>query len=140
MVRSANAFLVLALASPAWGAYGQGDPRLQNLYEQIIAPCCWRQNLTVHESQAADQLRAAILIMEKNGRTDDEIKAVLVKQYGERILALPEGAARGWLFAVPWVVLGVAFLGLVTLLRRLPRPAAASVDLPMPFEEDWEEL
>jgi hypothetical protein len=56
-----------------------------------MAPCFWQQNLTLHNSQIADELRA------RAGRWEDETKSSLIEKYGERILALPK-AAKGFGF------------------------------------------
>jgi cytochrome c-type biogenesis protein CcmH/NrfF len=58
----------------------------------FIEPCCWSRNLMEHNSQAATEMRGQIDRMVQAGRSDDEIKSVFVAKYGERVLALPEGA------------------------------------------------
>ena len=138
-----GAFLLGLLWSwPAWAVYGQENPRLEHLYERFMSPCCWQQNLTLHDSPIADELRASIQTMVKSGRSDDEIKDAIVSQYGTRILSLPEGPARGWLFLTPWATAGVALLALVTFVRRIRQPQVQTANglAPAALEEGWDEL
>jgi cytochrome c-type biogenesis protein CcmH len=114
------AFLVSVCVAPlAKAGYGAGDARLEKLYSTFMAPCCWRENLTWHDSGAAEDLRDSIRTMVHEGRSDDEIKTALVERYTKRILALPEGPQRAWLFWTPWLF-AVAGLSIVmAFLRRL---------------------
>lgn len=132
----------LIVSMPAWAVYGKEDPRLERLYERFMSPCCWQQNLTLHDSPVANELRASIQAMVQNGRSDEEIKEALVATYGKRILALPEGPARHWLFATPWTISGVALIGLAAYLRRLLRPNAEFSPnvAPAAPEDGWEEI
>ncbi|OYW12345.1 MAG: hypothetical protein B7X34_01990, partial [Acidobacteriia bacterium 12-62-4] len=94
-------YLLLGTALPAAANLANGDPRLEKLYTSYIAPCCWRENLMVHHSPKADELRASIAAAVKAGKTDEEIRAGLVGEYTIRILALPEGAKGQWLWWTP---------------------------------------
>jgi cytochrome c-type biogenesis protein CcmH len=117
---------MLALVPLLRAGYGSGDPRLEKLYGEFIAPCCWSENLTVHNSQVAEQLRAQIAEMVRAGKSDDDIKAALVGAYGKRILALPEGGQRAWLFVTPVaaVALGLIFVCIVLFrMRKQEAPA-----------------
>lgn len=124
-LRSTLIVLVILAAAPVLLAgYGSGNPRLEGLYSTFLSPCCWRENLSVHDSQVAQELRDQIAAMVQAGESDDEIKARLVRAYGKRILTLPEGEERMWLFLTPLVaaVLGLGLVGLA--LKRLRTPAA----------------
>lgn len=94
-IQVAMAFALLTLAPLAHARFGKEDPRLERLFSTFISPCCWRENLTVHDSEIAHHLRSGIRTMVLDGRKDDEIKAVLVKQYTRQILALPDGKGCG---------------------------------------------
>lgn len=94
-----------------------GDPRLEKLYSQFISPCCWRENLLAHHSPKADELRAAIVRLVAEGRSDEQIKAVFIEEYSIRILALPEGVRGQWLLWTPWLV-ALAGLGVVTAVIK----------------------
>lgn len=133
---------VLLLVTPLVRAgYGEGDPRLEKLFATFISPCCWRENLTAHQSPEANRLRARIQAMTQDGRSDDQIKATLVGEYGRRILSLPEGGTRLWLFWTPVVLAVAGVAGLLWILwRSLRNPAPPIYDGP-PAElgADWDD-
>ncbi|BDC49887.1 hypothetical protein F183_A22030 [Bryobacterales bacterium F-183] len=81
----------------------------------FIAPCCWRENLTVHQSPKADELRAEIDGYVQQGWSDQQIQDKLIGAYSRRILALPEGTQGHVLSWAPWVALlsGGAFVSWV---------------------------
>jgi cytochrome c-type biogenesis protein CcmH len=132
---------LFAVAAPlVQGSYGAGDARKEKLYQSFIAPCCWQENLAEHHSPTAEQLRARIDGMVVDGRSDDEIKKTLIFEFGPRILALPEGAPRVWLFWTPFAV-GIAGLGaFVIVLKRLKAhptiPELPPTDLPDPWDDE----
>jgi cytochrome c-type biogenesis protein CcmH len=115
----------LLLVPRALAGYGSGDPRIEKLYRSFVAPCCWREDLTIHDSSAARQVRAQIDEMVAAGRSDEQIKAALVYQYGQRILIVPEGPTRRWLFRAPWVFGGIGLAGVFLMLRHMRRTAPA---------------
>lgn len=132
--------VLLAGAGAAYGGYGADSPRLEHLYGDFIAPCCWRENLTTHDSPAADALRGRIQTHVEQGWTDEEIKTALVSEYGARILSLPEGSSRVWLF---WTPLAAGLAGLAVVLFRLkrlrsPQLAAESGQAPAELEPGWD--
>ena len=121
----AAACLLTISTSIAIAGYGSGDPRLEKLYATYTSPCCWRDDLTIHQSGTADKLRADIKAMVDAGWTDDQIKTAMVKDYGTRILVVPEGGMARWLFKMPWI-LGALGLALVAVfLRRMRHTAPA---------------
>lgn len=135
--------LLLAFAGSAGASLANGDPRLEKLYPMFIAPCCWRENLMVHHSPKADELRSAIAQLVSEGKSDEQIKALLIEQYSTRILALPEGSRGTWLQWTPRL-LGLAGFGVVVWAiqrslskRHQPPPAAPTGDLPDLPESEW---
>lgn len=130
----AAAFLLTTLTSIALGGYGSEDPRLHGLYTAFVAPCCWRDNLAIHESGKADQMRADIQAMVAAGQSDDEIKAAMVQEYGKRILVVPEGGAASWLFTAPWLLGVLGLVLVVVFLRRMRR--AAPEEMPAAVHTD----
>lgn len=91
--------------------------RLQRLYGAFVAPCCWRESVLIHQSDAADEVKQEIASMVNAGRSDDAIRQALIAKYGRQILIVPEGTAAGWLNTLPWVF-GVAGCGVVILAIR----------------------
>jgi cytochrome c-type biogenesis protein CcmH/NrfF len=130
------AFLFLPSAQ---ASYGQGDPRLEKLYTSFMAPCCWRDNLAEHSSPEAESLRGRIATMVRDGESDGTIQAKLVAEYGQRILTLPEGATRQWLFWTPWLMGAAGLAAIFAWMRRsrshaLPANGLPPADLP----EGWD--
>lgn len=114
------AVLVLCCtAAPALSGYGSEDPRRENLYQQFTAPCCWRDNLTNHDSAAARTMRAEIDSLMAAGQSDEQIKQVMVTKYSSRALVVPEGNTGTWLFWMPPLILLLGLGVVVWFLRRM---------------------
>ncbi len=111
--------MVAVVAPLLQGGYGAGDARKEKLYQTFIAPCCWQENLEEHHSPAAEQLRIRIDGMVVDGRSDDQIKETLIAEFGPRILALPEGTPRAWLFWTPFAVGIAGLVAVVIVLKRI---------------------
>ena len=128
MVLALLTLLSLGLAAPPDPAAVEREAR--QIERLIIAPCCWTQPVSDHYSAESDEIKAGIRRMLNDGRTRQEILAVYVAQYGERVLAEPP--ARGFsasLHVLPWIVLGcgaVVVAALVWRARRDRRGAAAA--------------
>jgi cytochrome c-type biogenesis protein CcmH/NrfF len=137
--------LIMALRGSLHANPANGDPRKEKLFSMFIAPCCWRENLLIHHSPKADEMRAEIEKLVATGRTDDEIKKSFVDSYSLRILAMPEGARGQWLSWGPLAAVS-AGLGIVVLfvsrsLRRAQQPAPAgslTANLPDLPDEGWD--
>lgn len=128
-------------ASPLIASYGNGNERLEKLYSTFISPCCWTQNLTLHDSPIARELRERIQVMVSEGHSDEEIKGFFVRWYTKRILALPEGSERLWLMTIPWLAPAVALIELLFLLRRLQSSGQSARLLghePAELEPGWD--
>ncbi len=119
--------LTLALgAAPASAA----TPRtsLPDVEDEVMCVLC-NVPLNVADEPQADKQRDYIRRLVDDGLTKDQIKARLVEQYGENVLALPEDDGVGVAaYAVP-IALVLAMLGaavyFVPRWRRRPAPAAA---------------
>ena len=133
--------LFFAITRLASAGYGAGNPRLERLYATFMSPCCWQENLTLHNSQIADELRAQIVVMVQAGRSDGEIRSAFIQKYGKRVLALPEGGQRLWLFWTP-AMAGVAGLTIVLIfLKRSKRRASVPVWAGLPpaeLDDNWD--
>jgi len=143
MFRSATFQLAFTLVAawPLFANTANGDPRLERLYSQFIAPCCWQETLLLHHSPKADELRSEIKQLVAAGQSDEQIKGVLVGQYTRRILSEPEGALGQWLSWTPVAVTIVGLGAVVFAIRRLrafPTPAPASGLAPLPPDAEWD--
>ena len=96
----------------------------KRLTHELIAPCCWREPIAIHRSQESLQMLAEVEQLVAAGRSEEEVKALYVSRYGERILADPPGQERTWLYYTPVLL----FLTAVALagwrLRSLVRSPA----------------
>jgi cytochrome c-type biogenesis protein CcmH len=113
----------LALAAPDPAALEKEAKAIEAL---LIAPCCWSQQVSLHQSPAADEIKQAVRRMLSDGQTRQHILDSYVAQYGERILAEPP--ARGFnllLYVAPWVFLAASVWLVVVVVRKLRAPAAA---------------
>jgi cytochrome c-type biogenesis protein CcmH len=125
-------FLMLAAAPLA----AAENPR--RIQERFMAPCCWHENVAIHQSPTAEAMRAEIVKLVADGRTEAEIVEIYVARYGERILREPRGSRSFWLRTAP---IGAAALGLAGLawglarMRRKAEPSPETGDLP-PLPDD----
>jgi cytochrome c-type biogenesis protein CcmH len=111
----------LVLVAPAVAAE---RPTLADLEDELVCPTC-DQTLEMSNSPVAERMRAFIRERIAAGDSKDEIKAKLVDQFGEAVLAAPP--KRGfdllaWL--LPLAGLGVALTAVGVLARRWVRSRA----------------
>jgi cytochrome c-type biogenesis protein CcmH len=117
--------LFFALASPVAAQNIEGDARA--IEAMLVAPCCWTQQVSLHQSEAATKIKEDIRVALASGQTRDQILAAYVAQYGPAILVEPP--ARGFgasLYVLPVVALlgGALLVGVV--VRRFTRRAEAA--------------
>jgi cytochrome c-type biogenesis protein CcmH len=125
------AALSLVLAAPAMAS--EQRPTLAELESETVCPVC---GSTVDQSNApiADRMRAFMRERIAAGDTKSEIKAALVAQFGQRVLAAPpkEGFnLLAWVLPFVGLVGGAIVLGAVAWrwARRDRRPTEAQPDL-----------
>ena len=110
--------LLLALAAPAFAA---SPPSLADLEDEVMCVECGTP-LIVSQSPVANQERAFIQQQIAAGKSKSQIKAALVEEYGDQVLAEPGGHgfdATLWIVPVLLVLLGAA--GIVFAVRRWRR-------------------
>lgn len=140
-VRHLKSFIVCIVLSlcflgalPAAVQNNNADSALvRDIENHLIAPCCWTQPISEHESQVATEMRDQVKVMVSQGMSREAILDFFVKQYGERVLATPrpEGFNR-LVYILPWVAL-LAGAGIVmALLRKFRTPAPAEVPQSQP--------
>jgi cytochrome c-type biogenesis protein CcmH len=134
--------LTLLLAAVATASAAEAQDASRRIEERFLAPCCWRENLAVHRSPEAEEMRAEILQLVKSGKTESEIVDFYVARYGERILREPRGGLSLWLSVVPMLVIlaGALLVAgyIVRARRRLAEVAPAEALPPLPdVEERW---
>jgi cytochrome c-type biogenesis protein CcmH len=133
-----------------WLAVAAADPQILEreaklIEAKLIAPCCWSQQVSLHQSPAADDIKQTVRKLLAEGKTSQQILDIYVAQYGDRILAEPP--ARGFsrlIYIAPWIFL-VASVGLVVVvIRRLravsPAPARAERAASAPTEDEADRI
>ena len=76
---------VLALAAPALAA---GPPTLSDIEDEVVCPTC-RSTLDMSNAPVAERMRAFIRARIAAGDSKAEIKARLIDEFGEGVLAAP---------------------------------------------------
>jgi len=137
-VAAIAALLALGLAAPAPAA---PQTSLADLEDEVMCPICGTL-LELAESPQAQRQRAFIARMVAAGRGKEEIKDELVAEYGDRVLAVPEGSGfQLSAYLVPAIALAIAAIALaigVGRWRRGPHPPAPGGGAPR--GEDAERL
>jgi cytochrome c-type biogenesis protein CcmH len=151
MTRSGRPLLALALLLTALAvsasAPSAAEPKttLPAIEQQVMCVVC-RTPLAVANGPQAEAQRRQIRRLIAQGKNEQQIKDVLVAQYGERVLALPHD--DGFNLAVYVVPVAGIALALALLALTLPRwrretraPAAApAAAAPPPSAEDLRRL
>jgi cytochrome c-type biogenesis protein CcmH len=123
--------LIVALAfGPALsGADLEREARA--LEAMLIAPCCFSQQVSVHQSQAANEVRRDVRVRLARGETKQQILDAYVARYGKRILAEPPAAGFDlMLYVLPPLLLIASAALVAVLLRRFSRRPAIVPDTP----------
>ncbi len=123
------AMLAALVAAPALAA---PQASLPDIEDEVMCTSC-NVALNIAESPQADRQRAFIRRLIDQGRDKRQIKAALVAEYGNDVLALPDSEGFGLTaYAVPLglvIVLAVAMaLLLPSWRRRSPAGIGASSD------------
>ena len=95
--------------------------RIRKIEDSLLSPCCYGGQVSTHMSEIAAQMRQEITQMVLEGKSDKEIRSYYVRQYGQQVLAEPEGPRRLMLYGIPVTVTlaGIAFV--LVFLRRAMR-------------------
>jgi cytochrome c-type biogenesis protein CcmH len=124
MKRVLAAALLLALAAAGSAAASEQHPTLPELERELICPTC-HEPLALSSSPIADRMRAFIRARIAAGDTKSEIKARLVDQFGESVLAAPPKQGFNLLaWLLPLVGLALGAVVLAVLARRWSRARA----------------
>ena len=124
--------LPLLWAEAAIGAGNDTDEALvRDIEDHLIAPCCWTQPISEHESAVSEQMREEVRTMVAAGMDREAILDHFVLLHGERVLATPrpEGFNR-LVYILPWAALVFGAAVLFILLRKLRTPLPDSLAEP----------
>lgn len=137
MKRRLLALVVLAALAPPTGA-AAACPRakLADLENEVMCLVCGVP-LALADAPQADRERALIAREIARCRTEDQIKAELVAQYGPRVLALPESHGFPVLaYLVPPLAALLVAAGAVVLIRRRREGGGVARSRPLPSARD----
>lgn len=102
----------------------------------LVAPCCWTQQVSLHQSEAATKIKQEIRASLRRGLTRGQILDAYVAEYGPAILIEPP--ARGFgasLYVLPVVALLASALVVGLVIRRFTRrvPPSEPAGQPLPL-------
>lgn len=124
--------LALLLSSTSPATPDTIEESARRLEQQLIAPCCWRQPLAVHDSADARILKEEIRRQLREGRTENQILAAYEERYGIQILAEPPREGFHWvLYLGTPLVLILSATALVALTYRWRARGRDRVPAPM---------
>jgi cytochrome c-type biogenesis protein CcmH len=130
MRRAATIALLLLVIAPAAALAATPRTTLPDVEDEVMCVECGT-SLALSQAPVADQERAFIRREIAQGKTKAQIKADLVEEYGQAVLAEPDdggfGLAAWW---VPVVLVPLAALGAALAARRWRRRAAAAPATP----------
>jgi len=131
----ATGIILLAILSPG-AETGKAADKAREIEDQLIAPCCWSQPVSQHDSEVSQQIRDEVSKMLAAGKSRDEILDFFIARYGERILVTPR--AKGFntlVYILPWAALPIGAWILVLLIRKLRSSAPSPAPAPSPVPD-----
>lgn len=137
--------LVVALLAAACGGGDDESPTLAELEKKFICPTC-QTTLELSNAPVAERMRSFIRARIAAGDTKSEIKAALVEQFGESVLAAPPKKGfnlLAWVLPLAGAALALGLLAfaLVRWSRTRPEttgPAPASANGGPPLDPELE--
>ena len=131
-------FLIFSLPSFAViETYEFGDDGAKARYQQMIddlrCPKCQNQNLSGSNSPIAKDLRREVHRLITEGQSNENIKAFMVKRYGNYVLYEPPVDKNTYMiWGLPFILLVLAFLVAIMVKKR------ATSDSHMPYLDQRE--
>ena len=114
--------LATQVVAPVPAARPSLSPELERearyLETLVIAPCCWSQQVSVHSSPAATEMRQNIRERLASGQDRAQILQAYTAEYGDRILAEPPAKGFNRLLYVLPPLLGLAGIGVLVIVVR----------------------
>jgi cytochrome c-type biogenesis protein CcmH len=119
--------LAVVLLAPAAALAATPKADLVDIEDEVMCVTC-KVPLNIAASAQADNERARIRELIAQGKTKEQIKRVLVVEYGEQVLALPDEGGFGiTAYAIPLALLAVVLAALALLMPRWRRRPAAGI-------------
>jgi cytochrome c-type biogenesis protein CcmH len=112
------------------------EKRFRALTSELRCVMCQNQSLADSDAMIAHDLRAQILRMIRDGRTDAQIKDFLVARYTDFVLYKPRVTPSTWLLWFgPAVILLAGAVVIAVIVRRKSRTAPGVA--PGDDEQEW---
>jgi len=119
--------LIAALAPTGTTALAAPPASLVDIEDEVMCTSC-NVALNIAESPQADRQREFIRGLIARGLDKPQIKAALVGEYGEDVLALPDSGGFGLTaYAIPFGLLALLAAGLALLLPSWRRRSPAGI-------------
>ena len=127
---------LVTAAAPLRFADATEEARFRALVSELRCVMCQNQSLADSDAQIARDLRAQVLRLMRDGRSDAEIKDYLVERYSDFVLYRPPMKPSTWLlwFGPALVLVGGAATVFVIVRRRA---ASAPPAPPADDEQEW---
>jgi cytochrome c-type biogenesis protein CcmH/NrfF len=92
--------------------------RIASLENRLLAPCCYEEPVSRHQSEAALKMRMEIERLVTAGKSEQEVIDYYVREYGSKIMA-GYAPTPGWAQFVPWGLAIAAACVLGWWIRRM---------------------
>jgi cytochrome c-type biogenesis protein CcmH/NrfF len=123
----ALAALAAALLAPGSAVAATPKADLVDIEDEVMCVTC-RVPLNIAEGAQPDSERARIRELIAEGKTKEQIKRVLVVEYGEQVLALPDEDGFGMTaYVIPLALLAAVMAALALLVPRWRRRPPAGI-------------
>lgn len=103
----------------------------RHIETMLVAPCCWSQPVSQHQSQASEQVKEEIRVLLASGKSRQQVLDAFVVEYGQRILVEPPVHGFGLVLygglALVFLLTATALVVWVRKASRRPTAAAAGV-------------
>ena len=108
------------------------EAKVMRIAEELRCLVCQNETIAASHADLAVDLRKQIRLKLQQGQSQEQILDFMVQRYGDFVLYRPPVKSSTWLlWGGPFVLLGVALIGLALSIRRRRSQAAA----PLPADE-----
>jgi cytochrome c-type biogenesis protein CcmH len=102
----------------------------------LMAPCCFRQQVSVHLSPTATEVRRDIRVRLTAGETRQMILDAYVAEHGTGVLVVPPAKGSNLvLYVLPPITLAGSVLFVVGIVRRFSLPGTTEAATPAVVED-----
>lgn len=121
----ALAFLLFA------GVVFAAADRAQQLERVLLAPCCYKEPISRHHSEAALRMKLEVAAWVAEGKPDEEILGIYRERYGARVVVPPEPEPSPWIRNLPWLAAAAGGAAVIRILAKWRRPEERAGEMPV---------